>query len=493
MMEVSEENASISPEIFDLHSYSAQYEGYTKLLRLQFIAANSSTALRQQAYTILLQTLRDSLYSQFYQQIIPAMKSLVNGADIIKSDLYLDENWIQNISIITAQRLESLEYALTDAKSKMVKESIRSALSELANFYYCIGNLNEAMKWYFRCKEYCSTPRHFCDFTLNVFAIAIDTEKYFHTYNNLIKASDCGSDSLMLSKLRAASALVSLNEKQFKIAGLKFLSVSIDLGRNFNTTITCEDIALYGALLSIATFDRAELRKHVLVERKYFLNNFLPLCPAARDITLDYYNGRYSQCLRRLAQLKPRLLLDLHLSRHVPTLYAMITDRCILQYCKPYSVMDMNRMSATLDIDIVQLESLVEKLAVDGKLCVTINSQMKTIQNRTVNKQSMSTMKVLQLSEVYVSRLKRDILHLSLLQHGFLVDLTEDEFKDKYGVNLVSTTATNNSSNSTSGYVDGIRGMVGSNIAADEDLLDGDGECMVDDGEDEPTADVPYF
>eukprot|EP01035_Chromulina_nebulosa_P023584 gene23584-30582_t len=149
MMEVIEENQPISLEIFNLHSYASQYDGYTKLLRLQFIAANSTT-LQLEAYEILLHSLKSSLYSQFYQQIIPTIKILDGGAD--KSDIHLDENWIQNIDLVIAQRLERLEYALTDAKSKMVKESIRSALSELAHFYYCIGNLNEALKWFLRSK-----------------------------------------------------------------------------------------------------------------------------------------------------------------------------------------------------------------------------------------------------------------------------------------------------------------------------------------------------
>eukprot|EP01036_Dinobryon_divergens_P027801 gene27801-36629_t len=377
----------------------------------------------------------------------------------------------------------------------MVKESIRSALSELAHFYYCIGNLNEALKWFLRSKEYCSTPRHFCDLTLNIFTVSIDAEKYFHTSGNFIKASDCGSDSLLLSKLRVASAIISLNERQYKTAALKFISVSIELGNNFNTTVTCEDVALYGALLSIATFDRAELRKHVVVERKYFLNNFLPLYPAARDITLDFYSGRYSQCLRRLNQLKPRLLLDLHLSRHVPALYAMIADRCILQYSTPYSVIDMNRMSSTLDIDIVHLETLVEKLVADGKIRATIDSQTKTIQQRSVDMQSVSTRKVLQLSEMYANRLKRDILHLSLLQHGFIVDLNDDEFKDKHVVanpTAVNVSNNSNSNSNASGYVDGIRGMVESNIAADDEV-EGEGDYMAEDGEDVVPVDLSFF
>ena len=487
-MEVIEEIQTIPAEIFNLHFYASQYDGYTKLLRLQFIAANS-TILQLEAYEILLQTLKNSLYSQFYQQLIPIIKNRDGGTDKSKTNLHLDENWIQNMDLVIAQRLENLEYALTDAKSKMVKESIRSALSELAHFYYCIGNLNEAMKWFLRCKEYCSTPRHFCDLTLNIFAVAIDTEKYFHASGNFVKASDCGSDTLLLSKLRAASAIISLNERQYKAAALKFISVSIELGKTFNTTVTCEDVALYGALLSIATFDRAELRKHIVVEKKYFMNNFLPLCPAARDITLDFYSGRYSQCLRRLTELKPRLLLDLHLSRHVPALYTMISDRCILQYSAPYSVIDMNRMSSTLDIDIVHLETSVEKLVADGKLHATIDSQKKTIQHRSVDRQSVSSRKVLQLSEIYAGRLKRDILHLSLLQHGFIVDLNEDEFKDKHTANLNSNS---NISNSTSGYVDGIRGMVESNIAADDEL-EGEGDCMAEDSEVVLPVDVSFF
>ena len=488
-MDISDTNIDqeTNLEQFNLEHYASQYEGYTKLLRLQFIA-NTSVAHRIEAYGLLYRSLKGSLYSQFYLQSLNGLKAHLNESNAADLNFYLDDSWVHAADSTILQRVESLDHALSDAKSKMVKESIRSAMVELAQFHHFTGNLSEAMKWILRCREFCSTPRHHCDMTLNIYAISIDSEKYFHANNNFIKAADCGSDNILLSKLRAASAIVSLNEQNFKIAAHKFLSISTDLGRNFNTTITCEDIALYGGLLSIATFDRSELRKYVMVERKYFLNNFLPLFPVVREIVLDFYHGRYSLCLRALTQLKPRLLLDIHLSRHTTTLLAMITDRCILQYCTPYSVIDLNRMTTALDMDVVQLEALLEKLISEDKLQAMINSQTKTIRKKRANSRGTSIEKVLQLADTYSNRLKRDILQLSLLKQGFVVDPKEDEFNSKYDLQNAFKLSSNDrgfgsgpTQNSTSSFGRESRRLLDSSVAFDDE---DDMDYLAEDGED---------
>ena len=95
---------------------------------------------------------------------------------------------------------------------------------------------------------------------------------------------------------------------------------------------------------------------------------------------------------------------------------------------------------------------------------------------------------------MYANRLKRDILHLSLLQHGFIVDLNDDEFKDKHVANPTSVNVSNNSNSNSnaSGYVDGIRGMVESHITADDEL-EGEGDYMAEDGEDVVPVDLSFF
>lgn len=53
--------------------------------------------------------------------------------------------------------------------------------------------------------------------------------------------------------------------------------------------------------------------------------------PKVRELTNDFANSRYRSCLKYLADLKGDLQLDLHLHRHLDTLYKMVEDKCLMQ------------------------------------------------------------------------------------------------------------------------------------------------------------------
>lgn len=60
-----------------------------------------------------------------------------------------------------------------------------------------------------------------------------------------------------------ANALVHLAEGKYYDAAKLFASVSLDLTNQFSSVLSAEDLAMYGALLGLATLDREKL--HTLV------------------------------------------------------------------------------------------------------------------------------------------------------------------------------------------------------------------------------------
>jgi COP9 signalosome complex subunit 1 len=138
-------------------------------------------------------------------------------------------------------------------------------------------------------------------------------------------------------------------------------------GRTHTQVIAPEDVALYGALCALATFERDELKRRLVdsINFKGFLDLVpqvgpprqqtaasrdvlaLPLAchpwplPLAvrvwqvRELVYDFVNSRYGSCLKYLGELQPELMLDLHLHKHVQALYKKIRDRCLLQVGRP--------------------------------------------------------------------------------------------------------------------------------------------------------------
>ena len=73
-------------------------------------------------------------------------------------------------------------------------------------------------------------------------------------------AAEAGS---VAAKLRAAAGLAMLDAKKFRSAARKFCDVPFDLAPDFGDFAAPQDVATYGGLCALASFDRQELRTMV--------------------------------------------------------------------------------------------------------------------------------------------------------------------------------------------------------------------------------------
>ena len=71
-------------------------------------------------------------------------------------------------------------------------------------------------------------------------------------------------DTLFHQKLRAGQALAHLAEGRYHESAKMFTSISPELTNQFNSVISAEDLAMYGALLGLASFDRNMLHSLVI-------------------------------------------------------------------------------------------------------------------------------------------------------------------------------------------------------------------------------------
>ena len=99
------------------------------------------------------------------------------------------------------------------------------------------------------------------------------------------------------------------------------------------------NVAIYGGLTALATFDRTELLKQVcnslVMSQSHIIpplqvisstqfKLFLELEPQLREVLQCFYDSRYGHCLKLLEDMKDNLLLDLYLAPHIQALFSMI-------------------------------------------------------------------------------------------------------------------------------------------------------------------------
>ena len=116
--------------------------------------------------------------------------------------------------------------------------------------------------------------------------------------------------NLTRAKFTCAAALAHLHFDKYTEAAKHFTSLKTDIGNSYTEVVSQQDVAVYGGLCALATFDREQLKKHIVHENVTF-RDMLSTVPEMRDIIEDFWNSRYPQCLSKLDLIKKELLLDI--------------------------------------------------------------------------------------------------------------------------------------------------------------------------------------
>ncbi|GAM24105.1 hypothetical protein SAMD00019534_072800, partial [Acytostelium subglobosum LB1] len=377
--------ASVSSNVFDLENYINQYTGFTKIYRLLFIM-DTSTELGGEALERVTKEIKCSPNLDLYAQLcsrIPNSKP--------------DTAWVESTHKKNQQQLERIEQELNAAKANMIKESIRVAHNELGDFYHNIGDFTNALKCYVRTRDYCATPKHILAMCFNIIRTGIDMNNYIHVVNYVTKAEQTPDlDQTSIAKLRSAIGLSNLENSKYMISP--------------------QDIAVYGGLCALATFDRSELKRKVIDNTVF--RNYLELVPEIRELINDFYNSKYSSCLNYLEKLKPTLQLDLHLHDHIDKLYQRIRSKALIQYFSPFSSVDLNVMATAFNTNVASLEKELSKLIMDDSISARIDSHNKRLYARKTDQRSVTFEKSLQVGRDFQTTSNDTLLRLNMLNNN---------------------------------------------------------------------------
>jgi len=231
---------------------------------------------------------------------------------------------------------------------------------ELGAFYYAIGDYPSAFRAYSRMREYCTTPKHICELTIKLILTAVAQDNWLHVQSNIYKLtalslapSDAAAIHPIVLPLKGLALLAS---SEYSAAALAFLGTdpsyatlepftSISFPR---AVISPNDIAIYGALLALATMSRAELTLDVLENADF--RTFLELEPYLRRAVADFVSGKYTSCLKTLEAYRADYTLDVYLQRHVASIYALVRRKSMVAYFAPYSRVGFSTLATAFNV-----------------------------------------------------------------------------------------------------------------------------------------------
>ncbi|XP_046993044.1 COP9 signalosome complex subunit 1 isoform X1 [Schistocerca americana] len=445
-----EEPYIVENPTLDLENLANSYTGLARLYRLMYIADHCPSlrveALKM-AITYVMCTYNVGLYQQLHKKLqealgttggCPGGQSLPDiaggGAQSTSQDLpTLDLVWVESKSKKAALKLEKLDTDLKNYKSNSIKESIRRGHDDLGDHYLDCGDLSNALKCYSRARDYCTSGRHVVNMCLNVIKVSVYLQNWSHVLSYVSKAEATpdftevhGKDSnqTILTRLKCASALAELATKKYKSAARHFLQANFD-HCDFPELLSASNVAMYGGLCALATFDRHELQKNVIFSSSFKL--FLELEPQLRDIIFKFYESKYASCLKLLDEIKDNLLLDMYIAPHVNALYTQIRNRALIQYFSPYLSADMHKMAAAFNTTVLALEDELMQLILDGQIQARIDSHNKILYAKEIDQRSTTFEKSLAVGREYQRRTRMLILRAAMLKHQIHVKSPQRE------------------------------------------------------------------
>ncbi|CAN8254067.1 unnamed protein product [Cochlearia groenlandica] len=404
----------ISGEPIDVEAYAALYKGRTKITRLLFIANHcegNNNTIQLEALRMAYDEIKKGENTKLFRDVV----NMINGK---LGDKYaMDSSWCNTIDRRAELKKVKLESELSSYRTNLIKESIRMGYNDFGDFYYACGLLGESFKNYVRTRDYCTTAKHIIHMCMNAILVSIEMGQFNLVTNYVNKADQIPEtlDPVVVAKLRCASGLAHLEVNKYKLAARKFLDVNPELGNSYNEVIAPQDVATYGGLCALASFDRSELKAKVIDNINF--RDFLELVPEVRELINDFYSSRYASCLEYLESLKANLLLDIHLHDHVDTLYEQIRKKALIQYTLPFVSVDLTRMADAFKTNVSGLEKELEALITDNQIQARIDSHNKILFARNADKRNATFQKVLQMGNEFDRDSRAMMLRASLLKH----------------------------------------------------------------------------
>lgn len=250
---------------------------------------------------------------------------------------------------------------------------------DLGKHFESIGKLAEATEAYNKMRHDVSTTKHIFDCGMHLASVAFQRHDWATVLSNVgkitnIQSGDDEQEQQAYTKVASGVALMGMGN--FHDAAMTLIHTNPNVSpTEYSTVASPNDVAIYGGLLSLATMDRAALQSRILDNQSF--RTFLEHEPHIRKAISLFVNGRYSNCLSILESVRADYLLDIYLQPHIPSIYALIREKCIVQYFIPFSCVTLDSLDAAFAKPGQSVEPELISMIREGSLRARIDAKSK--------------------------------------------------------------------------------------------------------------------
>ncbi|KAK1768481.1 26S proteasome subunit RPN7-domain-containing protein [Phialemonium atrogriseum] len=396
----------------DLDLYIQNYRGRTRFDRLFLIGRTSQTL----CVDALKAAVAEAKRGRDVRRYQAAVESLHMAAPS-EPEAVFDQQWIDHTEMSNRADTHRLEAELKGYKNNLIKESIRMGNEDLGKHYESIGDLNKAMDAYTRMRPDISTPKHIVDVGKHLVRVSLQRREWAMAAINVNKMAgnlSADDEKALQPYLKVLHGIALLGQGKYHEAALSFLQTDPAIpNTSYDEVASPNDVAIYGALLALASMDRKDLQLKVLDNAKF--RAFLELEPHIRRAVTQFVNGRYSACLAILESYRADYLLDVYLQSHVEKIYEEIRSKCIVQYLIPFSCVTLESMNEAFAAPGQSIEMELVDMIRSGTLQARYNAIDKLVTTVSADARLALQLKALATAKSYQREAVESIRRMSLV------------------------------------------------------------------------------
>jgi len=338
------------------------------------------------------------------------------------SECLMDTQWMTQQQQTNDKKTRYLEDEIQRWRNLSNREKICSSYLEAAEYCVSIGNFNQAISRFIEAKSYAGDTKMLLDINLKIMVTSIKSGQFGHVKSeasHALASEDIFKDHQFKSKVLCCLGLYWLWSGRYEMAVHHFLDCHFSIYNAFPEILSGADIALYGGLCALASFNRMTLKKRVLDNAEF--KRFLELQPKVNALIQGFYDSEYGKVMSGLNGLRNDMVIDLYLAPRVDNLLTAIRGKALVQYFSPYSAMDINKMADSFKVPVQEMEQELAVCIGDGHIKAKIDSHNKIVFASKTNKRSELFQKVLASGEDFERDMKAVLLRSSLMKNQVIV------------------------------------------------------------------------
>ena len=164
-------------------------------------------------------------------------------------------------------------------------------------------------------------------------------------------------DPRAYTTVKMMNGLLRLADGQYKNAGSCLIDIPypFEPEANYASVFSTEDIALYGALCTVAYTEHGELK--MMLDpmsdryRKSF-DEYLKTDTTARAIVDMVLDREYFKLFALIGNIMPKIRLDIYVSKHIDGIVDALKDNMICHYFVPFTKVSLQRMAEDLSLSL---------------------------------------------------------------------------------------------------------------------------------------------